>query len=457
MSMSTVISILILSAIVLILLIIILKSFLSPKKLSGVEKSIASGKYSTAIKLAKKLLAKNERNTEARYLLGKAYLADGKPDLALIEFKKLSKNGLFDSKQKEAEFRSVLAELYTKFNKTEDALQEYVLLIKLDERNPKYYFEAGKILEDRNKTEHAIAYYQKAVSSDSKYVRAYARLGFLFYRSNQFAEAEKAISTALKLDPSNNETLYYHGRILRAKKDYAHALAAFETAARDKEFRAKCFLERGIAYVETNNTEKAIFEFTRAVNSAKSPSSNDALNARYLLAGCYEKKRDFDKAIAEWEQIDSLNAKFRDVKSKLAEYQDLRINDRMKEYLTLSKDEFIRLCKAASEQAFGAVVQNAKENKNVCTVIATEKGTEKWANTRKRSLLLIFFRESSIINEDYLRSVQEEMKKQNILSAYIITSSGFSREAFDFAANRPLELIDRKKLEKLLEKVVFDF
>lgn len=454
--MSTVILILILSSIVFILLIFIIKSFLSPKKLSVAEKNLASGKYSAVIKITKKILSKDERNSDARYLLGKAYLSDGKPDLALIEFKKLSKDGLFSSKQKEAEFRNTIAELYIKFNKTEEALQEYILLIKLDERNPKYYFEAGKIMEERNKTDHAIAYYQKAVSADSKYVRAYARLGFLFYRSNHFAEAEKAIATALKLEPSNNETLYYKGRILRAKKDYASALAAFETAARDKELRAKCFLERGISYVETNNTEKAIFEFTRAVNTAKSPSSNDALNARYLLAGCYEKKLDLDKAITEWEQINKVNPKFRDVKLKLAEYQDLHTNDRMKEYLTLSKEDFLKLCKAVTEQAFNAAVQNAKENKNICTIIATEKGSEKWANTRKRSLILIFFRESGTINDNYLRSVHEEMKKQNIISAYIITSSSFSKEASDFAANRPFELIDRKRLEKLLEKTTFN-
>lgn len=456
MSMSTLIIILILSSTVLILLFFILKSILSPKKISGVEKNIASGKYSAAIKLAKKLLTKDERNTEIRYLLGKAYLSDGKPDLALIEFKKLSKNGLFSSKAKEAEFRSQLAELYTRFNKTEEALQEYVLLIKLDDKNPKYYFEAGKILEDRNKTDHAIAYYEKAVSLDSKYVAAYARLGFLFYRSNHFAEAEKAISTALKLDPSNNETMYYHGRILRAKKDYAPALAAFEKAARDKNFRAKCFLERGITYAETNNIDKAVFEFTRAVNSAKNPNSNDALNARYLLASCYEKKRDLDKAIAEWEQINKINSKFKDVKSKLAEYQDLRSNDRMKEYLTLNKEDFVKFCMAITDQAFNSSVQNARENKNACTIIAKEKGSEKWRNTRTRSLLLIFFREGENISEEYLRSVHEEMKKQNIAGAYIITSSGFSSEAVSFAANRPLELIDRRKLERMLEKVNFN-
>ena len=137
----------------------------------------------------------------------------------------------------------------------------------------------GKLFEERNKSDLAVANYEKAIEYDSKYISAYARLGFLLYQNNQVAEADKAISRALKLDPSNNEVLYNHGRILRAKKDYAHALATFEKAARDKVLRAKCFLERGMTYMETSNLEKAIFEFSRASKSSLDPRCSKYLNA----------------------------------------------------------------------------------------------------------------------------------------------------------------------------------
>lgn len=452
---SVYIYIVIFSIIVLLLLVFIIKSIVSPKKFSAIEKNIALGKYSQAVKLVKKLLVKNEKDTRLRYLLGKAYLLDGKTDLAMTEFTKINKSGLFPSKAMEIEFRTTLASLYSKSGMSDEALEEYVLLIKLDERNPNYHYETGKIHEERNRLDLAVASYQKAIECDSKFISAYARLGYLLYQTKQVAEAEKAIARALKLDPSNNEVLYNHGRILRAQKDYAHALASFEKAARDKGLRSKCFLERGLTYMETNNLEKAIFEFTRASKSALDPRSVESLNSSYLLASCYEKKRDLERAIDEWRKIEAINPKFRDVKAKLQEYKDVKTNDHMKDYLTFGKEDFLRLTKAVTEQYFNSSVQAARDTKNGCSIFGVEKGTEKWLNARKKPQLFLFLRDTEVVKEDYLRNVHEGMKKQNMFKAFIITSSSFSKEALEFAANRPLELIDSQKLEKLLEKVNF--
>ena len=450
-----VIYIVIFSIIVLLLLVFIVKSILSPKKFSAVEKSIALGKYSQAVKLAKKLLVKNDKDTRLRYLLGKAYLLDGKTELAMTEFTKISKSGLFPTKAMEIEFRTTLAGLYSKSGMTDEAMQEYVLLTKLDEKNPSYYYEMGKLFEERSKSDLAIANYEKAIELDSKYIAAYARLGFLLYQGNQVAEADKAISRALKLDPSNNEVLYNHGRILRAKKDYAHALASFEKAAREKSLRAKCFLERGMTYLETSNIEKAIFEFSRASKSSLDPRSNEALSASYLLADCYEKKRDLEKAIEEWRKIEAINPKFRDVKAKLQEYKDVQTNDHMKDYMTLGKEDFLRLAKAVTEQKFNSTIQGARETKNGCSIFAFEKETGKWLNERKKPQLFIFLRDSEVVQEEYLRNVYEGMKKQNVFKGFVITSSTFSKEALEFAANRPIELVDVNKLERILESVNF--
>ena len=207
--------------------------------------------------------------------------------------------------------------------------------------------------------------------------------------------------------------------------------------------------------MEDNNLEKAIFEFTRASKSALDPRSLEALTSSYLLASCYEKKRDLEKAIDEWKKIESINPKFRDVKAKLEEYKDVRTNDHMKDYLTFSKEDFLRFAKAITEQCFNSSVQAARETKNGCSIFGVEKGTEKWLNARKKPQLFLFLRDNEVVKEDYLRNVHEGMKKQNMFKAFVLTSSSFSKEALEFAANRPLELYESSKLEKLLEKVNF--
>ena len=66
---------------------VIVKSILSPKKIEGIQKLIKQGKYGSAVKLAKNMITKNTRDFKAHYFLGKAYLADNKPELAIMEYK----------------------------------------------------------------------------------------------------------------------------------------------------------------------------------------------------------------------------------------------------------------------------------------------------------------------------------------------------------------------------------
>ena len=457
MSSVTIILIAAISSALIFLIIFLLKSILFPKKKSRIEKNLKSGKYGAAIKDAKSILSKNPRDSEARYLLGKAYLADKKIDLAFIEFKTLNKTAIFNNPATEIEFRTIIADLYLKFQQPDEALKEFMLLNKKDPKNPKPYFQAGQIYENKNMSDQAIVYFQRAIEVDSRFAEAYASLGLLLFKANQIPEAEKAIATALKLAPDNSETLYYHGRILKSKKNYAQALSALEKAARKQEIRTKCFFERGSCYLETNNLEKAEFEFLRAIKSSKQPSAPEVLYSRCLLAECYEKQREIDKAIEQWEAISAVNPKFRNTAQKLAEYSDLRTNDHMKEYLTLIKEDFFKMCRDITEQHFDYPVQALKETKIGCTILAVEKGSEQWLNTRKKPQILIFSRENEVISESFLRQIHEEMKKQAIVKAHIITSSSFSQEAFKFAENRPFELIDKTKLEKIFDKVKFNF
>ena len=127
-----IILIVILGSAVVLLIAFLLKSVLSPKKISKIQRYLKTGKYGSAIKDARALLAKNPRDSAARYLLGKAYLADKKTDLAFIEFKALNKTALFNNTAMEIEFRDIIADLYIKFQQPDDALNEYILLNKKD-------------------------------------------------------------------------------------------------------------------------------------------------------------------------------------------------------------------------------------------------------------------------------------------------------------------------------------
>ena len=434
---------------ILLLAFLLIRSIISPKKAASIEKYINAGKYAAAIKRAQAIIAKNPRDTKAHYLLGKAYLADGRAELALMEFKSISKAS-FESKAQEKEFRNLTAQLYERFQQHTEALAEYALLIKLDPQNAEYHYAIGQLFEQLNKTEQAIFHYRQAITLAA----AHAALGLLLFRNKMMSEAKQEISTALRLEPDNTTALYYQGRLLRETKEYAQALASFEKAARNADLRQKCFTERGLCYLDANSLEKAAFEFDRALKLTTVKNSNpDTLRLRYAAASCYEKMRDLDRAIEQWEAIHAVASGYKDVADKLNQYRDLRSNDYMKEYLTVGAEPFLKLCKAITEQAFALSVQSQKEIKQGCAIIALEDNSEKWMNVRKQPKLFIYSRDSDIIGDSFLRSLHEQMKAQGLVRVVVITSSGFSRSALSFAENRPFELIDKDKLESMLKTI----
>ena len=362
----------VLGAIIIGVVVMIIKSFASPKRIDGIKKLTKDGKYQQAEKLAKQVIAKDPRDYIAHYLLGEAYYLDEKYDLAFIEYKLVNQNALFDGRIPEVPFRRRMAELFKRFKQPQEALKEHLLLTKMDPQNADNYYETGKIYEDMNQHGNAMTYYQKAATANRKHSKAHAAMGYLLYRAKQFDNAKREIDLAIRLEPNQFSNYYYLGRILRESKDYSGALKALEKAQRDPEFRQRALIERGSCYMAVDHMDNAMAEFEHAIKVSTSDSNQETLYARYFLAACYEKSRNIDKAIAQWEKIYAKNRSFRDVGAKLQEYKDLQSNDSMKEYLTSSSQEFENICVKAV-RVLGYEAKKTETKPFGCIVYATEQ------------------------------------------------------------------------------------
>ncbi len=447
---SFIILIIILGSVFGILTVFIVKSFIAPRKISSLYELLKKGRASQVIRATKQMVSKDPYNIDAHYLLGLAYLADGKEELALMELQRVNKLGEFTEFCREVPFRKEIARLYAKFGQLEEALKEYLLLIKAEPSNPEHYFHAGELFEQRGKGSKAVTFYMKAVELDRRFADAHYRLGVLLYRGKKPLEARAELEAAVKLQPENYSAYYYLGRLLKEEHDYAGALRMLEKAQRDQELKVKVLIERGTCYMSMNNFRRAIPEFERALKLIDDDGGNEVLYARYFLAYCYEKERELDKAIGQWEKIYSKKPTFKDVADKLTQYQDLRADDSMKDYLTAPKERFFEIC-TASIKALRLKVREISEIPNGCQIVAVED-QEKWRNARKMPRLIRFYRVPEILDESTVRSLHEEMKKSNISRGMIITSSSFSRNAYNYAETRPIDLYNKNQLQELLKR-----
>ena len=441
-----------LTVVIISLLIIILKSFVSPKRIEAIPRLIKQGKTQNAIKFAKQILAKDPKNYMAHYYLGKAYIKENKTELAIIEYKNVNDNALFGEGINELTFRKEYSQLLLKYNQQNEALKNFLLLTKLEPQNADNFFQVGHIYEMQNRYDLALGFMQKCAMIDKKHAKAHAEIGLMFYRTKQFNEAKKEIDLALKLSPETYSSYYYLGKILKEAKDIQGAIKAFEKAQRDQAVKQKSIIEHGSCYMLANRLDNAIVDFQRAIELDKTNSQPETLYARYFLAACYEKSRKIDKAIEQWEIIYKTNRGFRDVSAKLSEYKDLQANDFLKDYLTCSNEEFPMICKNATVKGMNLQVLTCDPKKWGCQLTGVNKSDESWMSIRKQVIFIRFYREPEPIEETQIHESLDTMKSVNSVKAFLFSSSGFNTAAKRYAENRPVELVEKDKLEALLSK-----
>lgn len=446
----TIIVVCVLCVVIITVFTLIIKSLFAPKKIDSIKKFIKQGKFSAAEKTAKALVTKDPHDFLAHYWLGEAYMADNKTELAFMEYKFVNENGVFNGDIPEAAFRKKMASLYQKYNQKDQALAEYLLLIKLEPTNADVTYNIGKIYESSGRADVAMGYYKKTIQLNQRYAQAHASLGFILYRAKQFSEAKKEIDLAIRISPETYSNYYYLGKILKDDKEYTKALAAFEKAERDPVFKQRALLERGACYMAANQLDNATIEFDRAVKSSKEPTSQETLYARYYLAACYEKLRQIEKALEQWEQIYIVSHTFKDVSAKLNEFRDITSNDLLKEYLTSGGESFCTMCKKIALGALKLNATSCSATRYGCTMVATDAKSDNWKEVRQQQYLLEFYREADPIDDNVIRTIADKVKLKGYTKAYVISSSDFARPAVIFAENRPVELLDKNKLEKLL-------
>ena len=300
------------------LLFYLVKNIILPRQASTDYRT--RSKILHAVKSAKAAVERDPKSAEAHFFLGKAFLADKREEQAFREYRSVSRLGITGKNIPETEFRETIAALYAKFHEPEEALREYILLIKKHPKNPEYYFQAGLLFPGRNRRDLAEQYLRKAATINPAEERYRFELGVQYFLAKKNKDATAEFEAVLKLNPSNGNAQFYMGKILKGFKDYTGALVYLEKATRDYENKLGALVEIGSCYMSLRMLDKAIAELERAINIIVKEDEPDSLYARYFLAMCYEKTREFGKAIAQWEIVYAHKKSFRDVGEKLTQY-----------------------------------------------------------------------------------------------------------------------------------------
>jgi tetratricopeptide (TPR) repeat protein len=451
MVMVTYIIVFLVIIIVTILALYVFSTYFFPRKLDEIAEMIKKGQIKLAIRKLDEVLAKDDRNIYAHFLLAEAYRLDKNKQYAIVEYNQVLKLGTFTERVNEVEVRSKLANTLKDTNRINDAKKEFMILTQLDPNNYKNYYELGMLFFNASVLDKALDYLKKAVSLNKSDPEMFYYLGQIQYRGGNNTDAKQSFLNTIKLDASNNKAHYFLGLVLRSEADYEWAVKEFEVAQKSDELRTKCFLAKGSCYMEMNQYPKAILEFERGLKITRKGSETE-FNIRYYLANAHEKMRDMQSAIDQWEKIYEQKKNFRDVEQKLRQNSEFRQDDRIKDFMIASLSNFEHLCRKMIE-SMGFDINELKVIKDSeIEVFAVEKDDNR-RNTRRIYRIIHILRTTNSITDSYLRNLYDTMKSKNAQRVMVITTGDFSQSAIDYSNTRPIELYSKTKLIEILRQV----
>ncbi len=441
------------SVILFIVVIFLFRSFVQPLKLDSIKKKIDEKNYASAIADLEEYIKKDEKNPLAHLYLADCYYMTGKKDFALVEYRQALSLGKFSNQAIEKQARYRMADIYLSMGQAEEAQKEFLLIVKMDPNDYRALFNIGKIFYERNMKDNALNYLMKSVKINSSFADAWFYIGKIHLEANRYGEAMNAFINCVKNDPKNYEAHYSLGMIYKAMNNTTKALQEFEIAERspDNNLKIKTIYQIGIIASESGNYDKAINEFQRALKYANEENST-TIAVRYALAGVYENRKQILEAIEQWEKIAQYRPNYMDVQEKLARYSDLRMDDKLKDFVTCSTSTFEIISQKILSAMEYDVIDSKIINDNLVHMVALER-SGKWGAVRQGKVFVVVTRSGDPVDDDVLSFIVDKVKTLHGVKGICITTSKFTPKAIRYAENRPVVLIDRNELTKILKKI----
>ncbi len=424
-------------------------SFSGPRKVEEIEILIKKGQIPAAVFELEKILEKDDRNFRARFLLGQCKNQSGDFGAAIMEYRQVMKIARWTPEISEVIVRRALAESLLEAGKINEAKNEYLVLSQQDSRNFNNFYQLGKLFQQGNVLDKAVGFLKKATELNPRHADSFAMLGQCLYHMKAYQDAKAALVQATQISPDLQTANYFLGLTLRYLGDHEWALKVLEKAEKDDDLRPRAFLARGMVLIDMENYTRAITELDRGAKFAK-PMTEIWFNMRYLLASAAEKNKDMRVAIENWEQIDALKPGFRDVREKLKQYGDFRIDDSIKDFMIANNNQFETTCRKMLESMGYTVSTVTLKNETTIHAIGLDEESRRTGKNRTQFLIS---RDMEILGENRVREFQESMRSNNASRGIIMTTGEISATALDFASSRPIDLLDTPKLVQYLKAI----
>jgi len=298
----------------------------------------------------KEVLALEPENTQAKVMLGDAYLE--KNDLQNAEENYLA---ALDGKLDNAGALFGLAQISRLKGETREVsiYLNRVATLTADSQSPDFLYKFGLEAMRVGMFDEAKSALERSVELKPKEPSYLLALGIAWLRKGDLFEAEKLFRRLLELQPNNAQGELHLGYVLLNQKKYAEARTWLEKSIRPGAAIPEVFYYLGLVAQEQNDDTRAIVLFEKAVRQLPSYA-----HARIALGSSYMRLKNYVRARQELETAVKL-----DPDEPTAHYNLALLYARIKEPARAQEEmKIIEQLKSKGASNSGVVVLPPKSN-----------------------------------------------------------------------------------------------
>ena len=334
--------------------------------------------------------------------------------------------------------------------KTDDATSSLVTSLKRNPDNFECNFYLGKTLYDSGNYEKAFICLKKAKTLMPENPDVNEVLGECLFKAQKYKESLPFLKRAIEEKPDNKELLFDMAVAMTECGYGDKALKVFMHLRPDPQFGAQSCLEAGKMHERVKDFPSAIKDYEIGIKLENVPDQI-MLQIKYRYAVTCIAMNDISKGLTLLRQVQMQKEGYKDVDALIARYSELNQNKNLQTYLMSGTSDFVALCRKfiSTYHKDGFVKIEDVQVTADCVEIVCDVETPKW----EAKQIFRFYRSQNVIGDLNVREFHSKVRDSKCDTGYCISIGNFSESAHKYIEGRPVDLIEKDELVKILKKI----
>ncbi|MBR1535600.1 MAG: tetratricopeptide repeat protein [Treponema sp.] len=337
-----------------------------------------------------------------------------------------------------------------KLGKIEESFRGLSAAAQINPNDFEVNYYLGLAFYKNNEFEKAVPRFKKVVVVKPEATGINSPLGMSLYKAKHYKESLPYLKRALDENPDNKEALFAMADGMNESGYGEKAIKVFMHLRPDPEFGAKACLAAGMFHLKIGEADKAIQDFEIGLKH-QNATPEVAIETRYRLSLAYFAQKAIGKGIGYLQEIQAINPQYKDVPQLLARYSELNQNKNLQTYLMASSSDYVALCRKIVmkfyQKAVSKIVDIAVKPENVEIIVSVD------FVRAEETHIFRFYRTTGAVADLYVREFHARVTEAKADKGVCITAGLFSDEGRKYAEGRPIDLVDKNGLIKILKKI----